>query len=65
MVIVLGLFVYTMIVVGIASWIGEMNIVIELIYYTFFGIAWIWPAYKVLVWNGRANPSEQDQKRDQ
>ena len=45
-----GLTLYCLIVAGLLSALPRLNIILEVLLYTFFGIAWIFPMRAVLVW---------------
>lgn len=52
--LMLGLLLYAGAIGWLAAWIGPMSLVPEMLFYAFFGIAWIFPARPVLKWIGRA-----------
>jgi len=45
-----GLTLYCLIAAGLLSALPRLNIVLEVILYTFFGIVWIFPMRSVMVW---------------
>jgi len=48
--LLIGLFVYAMAVVYVAVEFLPSHWALELIYYTVFGIAWAFPAKRLMVW---------------
>ena len=45
-----GLLVYTTLVAALADWLLPLPLLFEILYFTVFGIAWIFPARGVLNW---------------
>lgn len=47
-ILTIGIFVYSLLVMVFANWLPPMHIALELLFYVFFGIVWIFPAYWLL-----------------
>ncbi|MGF1606294.1 MAG: DUF2842 domain-containing protein [Rhodothalassiaceae bacterium] len=54
--LIAGLTAYAFAVAGLAAWLMPMPFLLEILFYLFFGIVWIFPARAVINWIGRAQP---------
>ncbi len=52
MALIFGLMAYAFLAGGIGSMLNETSLVIQTIYYLIAGLAWIWPAKKLIFWMG-------------
>lgn len=52
--LLLGLFFYIGAVGWLGAWLGPMPLLATVLFYAFFGIAWIFPGRLILKWIGRA-----------
>lgn len=51
-----GAAVYVWLVVTLADWVVELNWAVELLYFALVGVAWAWPAARLLRWAFAAPP---------
>lgn len=48
-----GFLIYVVIVLLVADWFREMHWAIELLFFGVAGIAWVWPAKRLMFWAAR------------
>ena len=48
-----GFIAYVMIAVALADHVLHLQWLVQLVYVTFAGIAWVWPARKLMFWAAR------------
>lgn len=58
--LLIGLFFYGLLVAALAASIGDMPLIIEVVFYLFFGLLWLVPMKPLLNWIGRGNPNVDD-----
>jgi hypothetical protein len=50
----LGFLLYVGAVVALADWVLHLHWLVQLAYFLVAGIAWVWPARKLMFWAARA-----------
>lgn len=50
---VVGFIVYTGVIVALGDYVIPLHWSVQLIYYVFFGIAWVVPAKRLIQWGAR------------
>ncbi|WP_157967024.1 DUF2842 domain-containing protein [Elioraea thermophila] len=52
-----GAALYVWLVVTLADWVVELHWAVELLYFALVGVAWAWPAARLLRWAFAAPPA--------
>jgi len=55
LIIFFGLIAYAIAVATVGGWMTDWHVAIQTVYYIVAGIAWVFPARKVLIWALKGN----------